>query len=89
MTPPMHADIAAIARDEKLFDNVAFARRVRVAMAEDNLSLRKLQAVTGVDQASIHRAAVRELPPSIETYLRLIRWLDARDHLLSEDNGNG
>lgn len=64
-------------QDEPLFNAPAFALEVRIAMARENLSLRKLQAITGADQASIHRAAVKELPPSIETYLRLRKWLDA------------
>jgi predicted transcriptional regulator len=67
-----------------LFDAKAFGLEVRIAMARENLSLRKLQAITGVDQASIHRAAVKELSPSIETYLRLRRWIDSsavRAHL--------
>lgn len=70
--------------DSPLFDAPAFALEIRVAMARENLSLRKLQAIIGTDQASIHRAAVKELPPSIETYLRLRRWLDT----LNKENTN-
>ena len=62
--------------DGPLFDAVAFALEVRLAMAKGNLSLRQLQDICGVDQASIHRVAKKQLPPSIETYLRLRRWLD-------------
>ena len=64
--------------EEPIFDAKLFALRVRVAMAEDNLSLRQLQALIGVDQASIHRVTKKELPPCIETYLRLDRWLLSR-----------
>ena len=63
-------------REEPLFDAAAFALEVRLAMARQNLSLRKLQAQIGVDQASIHRCAVKQLPPSVENYLRLRLWLD-------------
>ena len=59
-----------------LFDAAEFALEIRLAMAAENLSLRQLQAVIGVDQASIHRVAKKELPPCVETYLRLRRWLD-------------
>jgi len=60
---------------EDLFDARGFALRVRHRMADENLSLRQLQAKIGVDQASIHRVSKKELPPSVETYLRLERWL--------------
>ena len=56
-----------------LFDGQAFSQELRTAMA--SMSLRKLQAITGVDQASIHRAT-KGLTPSLETYLRLRAWID-------------
>jgi predicted transcriptional regulator len=61
---------------DALFDAGAFSLEVRLAMARANLSLRQLQTQIGVDQASIHRVAKKQLPPSVETYLRLRRWLD-------------
>lgn len=62
-----------------LFDAPAFALEVRLAMARDNLSLRQLQGIARVDQASIHRVTKKQLPPSIETYLRLRKWLDGKE----------
>ena len=58
------------------FDSKAFALRVRVAMARQNLSLRGLASLIDVDQANIHRVTKRELPPCIETYFRLLEWLE-------------
>ncbi|MCW1431355.1 hypothetical protein [Novosphingobium sp. JCM 18896] len=63
---------------EPLFDAEAFALEVRLAMASENISYRQLASLIGSDQASIHRAAKKALPPSIETYLRLRKWLDGR-----------
>lgn len=60
-----------------LFDGPAFALEIRLAMARANLSYRQLSEMIGSDQASIHRAAKHGKPPSIETYLRLRRWLDS------------
>lgn len=61
---------------DPLFDASAFSLAVRLAMARANISYRDLAEVIGVDQANIHRVAKRALSPSIETYLRLKKWLD-------------
>jgi len=62
-----------------LFDAETFALEVRVAMARANVSLRQLQDIVGVDQASIHRVAKKQLPPNVENYLRLRQWLGSLD----------
>lgn len=61
--------------EKPLFDAEAFALDVRVAMARENISYRLLAAKIGVDQATLHRCAKHATTPSIETYLRLNRWL--------------
>lgn len=63
--------------DEKpLFDGEAFGLEVRLAMARANISYRELAELIAVDQANIHRVAKHGKSPSIETYLRLRKWLD-------------
>lgn len=55
-----------------------FARQVRIAMAEDNLSIRQAADVIGVDQATLHRLAKHGKEPSASTYIFVERWLNAR-----------
>lgn len=61
--------------DEPLFDLIAFARRVRVAMAERDLSFRQAGEQMGVSYATLHRLAKARGLPDVETYLRVLRWL--------------
>ncbi len=66
-------------RDTLLPEGVSwpdFALRLRQAMAQANLSLRQTQAVTGVDQATIHRIAKNEKPVRVEAFLALSRFCD-------------
>lgn len=60
-----------------LFDPVAFANRVHNKMLRYKLSFREVEQQSGVDHANIHRVVVtRTRTPSVETYLRLVRWLE-------------
>jgi len=61
------------------FDPAAFSLKLRVAMAEANLSYRELEDLAGVDQASIFRVAKHGKTPNVENYLRLRHWMTARD----------
>jgi DNA-binding Xre family transcriptional regulator len=51
-----------------------FALKIRVRMAQENLSLRQLQQIIGVDQAIIHRVAKNAKPVRVEAYLALEAW---------------
>ena len=51
-----------------------FALKLRLRMAEQNLSLRQLQQIVGVDQATIHRVAKNARPIRVEAYLALEAW---------------
>lgn len=62
-----------------------FGKRVRIAMAEDNLSIRQAAAVIGVDQATLHRLAKHGKEPSASTYIFVQRWLDERPSENSDD----
>lgn len=55
-----------------------FGKRVRIAMAEDNLSIRQAADVIGVDQATLHRLAKHGKEPSASTYIFVERWLTSR-----------
>jgi hypothetical protein len=60
----------------QLFDSKAFGQRVAARLAWEHLSYREAQIASGVDHAVIHRIS-RGKPPSVENYLRLLRWLDS------------
>ena len=51
-----------------------FALKIRVRMAQENLSLRQLQQIIGVDQATIHRVTKKAKPIRVEAYLALEAW---------------
>lgn len=52
-----------------------FALSLRVAMAKANVSLRDIQNLTGVDQATVHRIAKNERPIRVEAWLALSNWI--------------
>jgi hypothetical protein len=60
-----------------------FGKSLRMAFAEQNLSLRQAQAVTGVDQATLHRVTKHCRPISADNYVVLTAWLASLcgDHL--------
>lgn len=62
---------------EPLFDLTAFARRVRVRMADLNLSYRDAAPLIGVAVPTLNRVARAKGPPDVENYLRIERWLQA------------
>jgi len=61
-------------RPRRLFDPVKFGRRVAAKVRRERLSYREAEAQSGVDHAIIHRVASGK-PPTVENYLRLVRWL--------------
>lgn len=80
-------DLEGLAK--RCFDSKAFALQVRIAMAEENLSLRKLGAKINLDQVTLHRVAAKELEPSISTYFRLKAWLDDLAALRAQEREKG
>lgn len=62
-------------RGEMLFDQAAFARRLRVRCAELGLSGRDAADQARVSRSTFSRVT-RCFTPDIETYLRLRAWLD-------------
>lgn len=54
----------------------SFGLDIRLAMAIANLSLRGVQAETGVDQATIHRVTKHAKPIRVEAYLALKKWAE-------------
>lgn len=61
--------------DEPLFDLMDFARRVRVKMAEDDVSYRQIAPTIGVSPATLNRIAKARGLPDVESYLRICKWL--------------
>jgi predicted transcriptional regulator len=62
---------------DPLFDPTRFAARVTAAMQRRRLTLRAAAKTSGCDQATFHRVTTGK-PPSVETYLRIMRWLRGR-----------
>ena len=60
---------------QSLFDPTKFGRRVAKAIDKSGLSLRRAATSMSVDQATLCRTA-HGGAPSVETYLRITRWLD-------------
>lgn len=61
--------------ERPLFDARAFARNVRLACADRNLSQRKAAEQAGVSAATFNRVASKEKAPDVETFHRLQLWL--------------
>lgn len=57
-----------------------FGLQVRLAMAHRNVSYRDVAALTGSDQATIHRVAKHGKPIRAETYLALLDWIKDAPH---------
>lgn len=57
-----------------LFDPVAFGRRLRKALEKADLSLRRAEPLLNVDHATLGRTCCGK-PPSVENYLRIVKWL--------------
>jgi transcriptional regulator with XRE-family HTH domain len=62
---------------ERLFDLDSFARRIRVRMAERNIKQADVVIEARVSKATLSRICRASLCPDVETYMRLVRWLDA------------
>jgi transcriptional regulator with XRE-family HTH domain len=60
---------------QRIFNQAKFGRRILKAIEASGLSLRGAAKAMGVDQATLCRAS-HGGAPSIETYLRIVRWLD-------------
>lgn len=65
-------------RSEPLFDPEQFGQRVLAAIKRGGLSLRAAAKAAHCDQATLHRVTTGK-PPSVETYLRIDRWLNGRN----------
>lgn len=59
------------------FDRAAFALRIRLAVARENLSYRAAAEHAEVDTATFHRVAKTAQPPTVENYLRILEWLES------------
>lgn len=68
----------------KLFSPETFGRRIVDALNTGRLSYRNAEVVVGVDHATLHRVASAAMIPSVETYLRIERWLSTQP---SQDSG--
>lgn len=62
---------------EPLFDVAAYARTVRIALAERNQSFREAAPEIGISHATLHRIAKGNGPPDVESYFRVNRWLES------------
>lgn len=58
-----------------LFDIDAFARNIRVRIAERGINQAQCAKEVGVSKATISRICTGKKPPDVENYLRLISWL--------------
>jgi hypothetical protein len=52
-----------------------FGKTLRIAFAEQNLSLRHAQDATGIDQATLHRVTKHCRPISADNFVKLNAWL--------------
>ncbi len=68
----------------ELFDATAFSRRVRVRIAERGISQAQCSVETGISRATISRICTGKKSPDVETYLRLINWLNIAPTLTGE-----
>lgn len=60
------------------FDPKAFGEKLNAAVEESGLSLRCAGEQIGISHSTLHRITKDGLKPSIESYLRIKYWLDAR-----------
>lgn len=58
-----------------LFDQAAFARSIRIRLAERNITLRDGAKEVGCSHATLCRVASLGKSPDVENYLRIKRWL--------------
>jgi len=73
----------SLERGDRIFDQQAFARSLRVRCAELGISGRDAADAAGVSRSTFSRCT-RHWPPDVETYLRLCRWIE-NSALLSKD----
>jgi transcriptional regulator with XRE-family HTH domain len=59
---------------KSLFKPLAFGGRLRRLMRARGVSLREVEAATGVDHATIGRVCGGKAP-SVENYLRIMGWM--------------
>lgn len=60
---------------KSLFDPEAYARTIRVRLAELNLQQQDAARDMAVDKSVLCRICKHAKPPSVENYLRINRWL--------------
>lgn len=58
-----------------LFDPAQFGERVLRKMERERLSFREAARAIGTDHCNVQRVTTGKAP-SVETYLRIVRWLD-------------
>ena len=73
---------------QSLFDPTKFGRRVAKAIDKSGLSLRRAAAIMDVDPATLCRTA-NGGAPSVETYLRIVRWLERQERAIVKALGDG
>ena len=73
---------------QSLFDPTKFGRRVAKAIDKSGLSLRRAAAIMDVDPATLCRTANGGVP-SVETYLRITRWLEQQERAIVKALGEG
>jgi transcriptional regulator with XRE-family HTH domain len=60
-----------------IFNPDDFARRVRVRIAERGISQATCAKETGISKATVSRICSGKKSPDVESYLRLVRWMEA------------
>lgn len=68
----------ALSRGETMFDQPAFARALRVRAAELGISHRDAADAANVSRSTFSRVT-RHYTPDVESYLRLVAWLEATE----------
>jgi DNA-binding Xre family transcriptional regulator len=63
-------------RADAALDWQQFSLRLRLTMAERNMSYREVAGAVGSDQATIHRIGKHGKPIRAETYLALSAWME-------------
>lgn len=61
---------------DTMFDAETFARRIRVALAALNVEQQAAAREMGVDPATLSRICQCRNLPSIETHVRITKWLE-------------
>jgi len=61
-----------------LFDINAFAREIRVRIAERGINQARCAEEVGISKATISRICTGKKAPDVENYLRLVQWLASR-----------